>query len=299
MAGQGPRTDGWLRLLLLHRDPCEVRCRRICTRAGCSNLDLVIQIHAEAVLRHWTDKPGPDRHSFRPTFAHLEQRMWASHFSLSKQYHSLGCSASVWLPLQLHAAGVEPAGSFACELWGVYQQHSAARRRLETARLRQLRQITGISPAIALPIIWRELMTCSLLAMLGSSEQPAFGTRLLETRAFTGSWPQTPCPWRSSSTRVTGCMACDEHCGLVGYHMQLDLVALHSIDIGDLRCCLAAQLAQPWSGLAASPRTCSSSGARLCTYLQWFACPGPMRAGILRLPLPRKALVCFLRFRTG
>ena len=237
-------------------------------------------------------------HSFQPTFAHLEQRMWASHYSLRKQYHSLGCSASVWLPLQLHAAGVEPAGSFACELWGVYQQHNAARRRLETARLRQLRQITGISPAIALPIIWRELdmrpfghawlirAACFWNTLAGDQ---GFH-RLLATDAVSLALQQRARNW------VRGLRPA---LSLVGYHMQLDFVALHSIDIGDLRCCLAAQLAQPWSGLAASPRTCPSSGARLCTYLQWFACPGPVRAGILRLPLPRKALVCFLRFRTG
>ena len=50
--------------------------------------------------------------------------LWASHYSLSKRYHSQGCSASVWLPLQLNAAGVEPACSFACELWGVFQHHN-------------------------------------------------------------------------------------------------------------------------------------------------------------------------------
>ena len=36
-------------------------------------------------------------------------------------------------------------------------KNSAARQCLEKARLRQLRQITGLSPFIALPTVWREL----------------------------------------------------------------------------------------------------------------------------------------------
>ena len=37
----------------------------------------------------------------------------------------------------------------------------------------------------------------------------------------------------------------------------------------------------------------------LCTYLRWFARPTNNKTDLLRLPLPRKAVVSFLRFRTG
>ena len=79
--------------------------------------------------------------------------MWASHNFLRKLYKGLGCSDSVWLPLQLHAACVEPAGSFGSELCGVHRHHASGRQRLETARLKQIWQLSGLSQSVALPII--------------------------------------------------------------------------------------------------------------------------------------------------
>ena len=74
---------------------------------------------------------------------------------------------------------------------------------------------------------------------------------------------------------------------------------MQNIDIRDLRGCLSAQLAHAWESVAANPRSCPSEGARLCTYLRWFACPTHNQIELLRLPLPYKAMVKFLRFRTG
>ena len=85
----------------------------------------------------------------------------------------------------------------------------------------------------------------------------------------------------------------------VGYHMHLATGVMEVIDISELRSCLSAQLASAWDGLADNPRSCPSEGARLCTYLRWFACQRGSNECLLRLPLPRKALVCFLRLRTG
>ena len=74
---------------------------------------------------------------------------------------------------------------------------------------------------------------------------------------------------------------------------------MHNIEISELHICLSAHLARAWDNLAPDPRACSLAGARLCTYLRWFARPSNSKADLLRLPLPRKALVSFLRFRTG
>ena len=86
---------------------------------------------------------------------------------------------------------------------------------------------------------------------------------------------------------------------VVDYNMHLDLAAMHNIDISELRICLSAHLARAWTDLAPNPRACPTAGARLCTYLRWFARPTNSKADLLRLPLPRKAMVGFLRFRTG
>ena len=82
--------------------------------------------------------------------------MWASHYFLRKRYKNLECSDSIWLPLRLHATCVEPAGSFGSELWGVYRKYASGRQRLETVRLQQIQQLSGLRTSVALPIIWRE-----------------------------------------------------------------------------------------------------------------------------------------------
>ena len=85
----------------------------------------------------------------------------------------------------------------------------------------------------------------------------------------------------------------------VGYYMQLAVGVMHEIDIGDLRGCLAAQLAHAWEDVSVNPRLCPTEGARLCTYLRWFSCPDSSPKRLLRLPLPRRAMVSLLRLRTG
>ena len=85
----------------------------------------------------------------------------------------------------------------------------------------------------------------------------------------------------------------------IGYHMQLAVGIMDSIDIGQVRSLLSVQLARAWSYIAVNPRVCPSEGARLCTYLRWFSRPGGCKTELLRLPLPHKAMVKYPRFRTG
>ena len=85
----------------------------------------------------------------------------------------------------------------------------------------------------------------------------------------------------------------------VGYEMQLDPAAMHSIEMPSLRALLKEQMDMPWKGLVTSPRLCPSQGAALVTYQQWFARPSWCHTDLLRLPLPAKALTTLLRFRTG
>ena len=78
---------------------------------------------------------------------------------------------------------------------------------------------------------------------------------------------------------------------VVIYSMHLDPAAMHNIDIKNLQICLSAHLAHAWNNVALNPRACPSAGARLCTYLRWFARPAHNKADLLHLLLPRKAMV--------
>ena len=57
---------------------------------------------------------------FLPSLARLQHRAQAAWAQLSRQYGTLQCEKGVWLMLQLYGACVLPAGSFGCELWGVW-----------------------------------------------------------------------------------------------------------------------------------------------------------------------------------
>ena len=57
---------------------------------------------------------------FLPSLARLGHWAQAAWAQLSRQYGTLRCEKGIWLMLQLYVACVVPAGSFACELWGVW-----------------------------------------------------------------------------------------------------------------------------------------------------------------------------------
>ena len=85
----------------------------------------------------------------------------------------------------------------------------------------------------------------------------------------------------------------------VGYCMALSAGVMPVIDIGELRGCIMVHMAQPWQGLADNPRLSPTQGVRLCTHLRWFARPAGCTADLLRVPVPYRALVRFLRLRAG
>ena len=130
---------------------------------------------------------------------------------------------------------------------------------------------------------------CSLLAARWLASSPGFHKQVALDAGFLALH-------RGASNWVSGlCHALS----LVGYNLQLNTADMQDIDIRDLRGCLPAQLAHAWESVALNPRSCPSEGARLCTYLRWFACPTHNQIELLRLPLPYKTMVKFLRFRTG
>ena len=95
---------------------------------------------------------------FLPSLARLGHRAQAAWAQLSRQYGTLQCEKGIWLMLQLYGACVVPAGSFACELWGVWPlrgQHRKDRDHLNTMYLGHLSRLSGIRRTVATPICWR------------------------------------------------------------------------------------------------------------------------------------------------
>ena len=79
---------------------------------------------------------------------------------LSSQGSMALCEKGIWLMLQLYGACVVPAGSFACELWGVWPLHGQHRNHwdhLNTVYLGHLSRLSGIRRTVATTILLEEL----------------------------------------------------------------------------------------------------------------------------------------------
>ena len=97
---------------------------------------------------------------FLPSLARLQHRAQAAWAQLSRQYGTLHCEKGVWLMLQLYGACVLPAGSFACELWGVWLllgQSRRARAHLSTVYHGHLSSLSGVRRTVPTPILLEEL----------------------------------------------------------------------------------------------------------------------------------------------
>ena len=85
----------------------------------------------------------------------------------------------------------------------------------------------------------------------------------------------------------------------VQYPFDVQAGALPQIDIPCLQHKLSAAHDMQWQGLDDSPRLAPSRGARLCTYVRWFARPSSSGLNISRLPVSARIVKRLLRFRTG
>ena len=85
-----------------------------------------------------------------------------------------------------------------------------------------------------------------------------------------------------------------------GYQPNIRCDDLDHILISALSLMLAQGRDAVWDDLDICPRSCPSLNARLCTNAQWFARPlGRHARSLLDLPLSRRCMQRFLRFRMG
>ena len=236
---------------------------------------------------------------FLPSLARLGHRAQAAWAQLSRQYGTLRCEKGIWLMLQLYVACVVPAGSFACELWGVWPlrgQHRKDRDHLNTVYLDHLSRLSGIRRTVATPILLEELGQ-QPLADMWLLRAAGFWNSLMSGSAFHKAIAQDAVDLMQVR-RTKGWLAgLSEALQAAGYEFQPQ--QLECIDIGQLRSLLRDGRDNAWDGLDICPRTAPSRGAKQCTYGRWFRRPAWSAASPLKLPLTHAAMQRFLRFRTG
>ena len=219
------------------------------------------------------------------------------------QYGRLQCLSSVGLMLGLCTSVVQSTACYGCEVWGAARFAPQEREGLIKGYLQVLREITRVRTSTP---------TAILLAELG-------------IKALSDDWLLRAAKfWNNLAARPTQniyrCMALDSCRSAIGprnrrknwagsiyravidagYQMTIRMDDMSVADIGSFRMCITQRRDAVWAGLDICPRTCPSPGARLCTYVAWFARPPHKQPkSLLDLPLPSKCMQAFLRFRMG
>ena len=223
----------------------------------------------------------------------------SSSAQLSRQYGTLQCKKGVWLMLQLYGACVLPAGSFACELWGVWLlrgQSRKTRERLSTVYHGHLSSLSGVRRTVPTPILLEELGQ-QPLADMWLLRASGFWNSLMTGSAFHKAMAQDAVQLMQVTGTLSWVAGLSKALQTAGYAFQPQ--HLQGIDIGRLQALLTDGRQRVWGGLDICPRTTPSQGARKCTYVRWFRKPSWAGASPLTLPLAHAAMQRFMRFCTG
>ena len=198
--------------------------------------------------------------------------------------------------LQLYGACVLPAGSFACELWGVWLlrgQSRRARAHLSTVYHGHISSLSRVRRTVPTPTLLEELGQQPLADMC-LLRGAGFWNSLMTGSAFHKAMAQDAVQLMQVGAKgwVTGL---SNALPIAGYAFQ----PLQGIDIGRLQALLRDGRQRVWDDLGICPRTAPSQGARKCTHERWFRKPPWAAASPLTLPLTHAVIQRFLRFCTG
>jgi len=243
-------------------------------------------------------------HGLAAGFPHLCGRLQASWARLQRQFAELGDGLSLALMRQLFMQAVPPAGSYACEVWGVRRLRGpvkTARARLESAHLQLWRRLLQLPPSVHHAIVLRELRVLS----------PSH-VWLRSTCRFWNALAQRPegCLWRATAlsdwadalTSNIKNWAWSLHQCLtdLGYPLHVDRRRLPLLSVPDVMRLHTAREQECWQLCDVCPRTCPSEGATLCKYLRWFSLPDAARGNpFFRLRLSLARVLKVVRFRLG
>ena len=168
--------------------------------------------------------------------------------------------------LQLYGACVLPAGSFGCELWGVWLlrgQFRKTRDHLSTLYHGHLSNLSGVRRTVPTPILLEELGQ-QPLADMWLVRAAGFWNSLMTGSAFHKAMAQDAVRL-SQMTGTKGWVAGLSKASRYAFQPQ----HLHSIDVGQLQSLLRGGRERIWDDLDICPRTAPSQGARKCTYARW------------------------------
>jgi len=237
-------------------------------------------------------------------FPHLRGRLQASWARLQLQFAELGDGLSLALMRQLFMQAVPPAGSYACEVWGIRRLCGPVKKdrdRLKRAHVKLWRRLLQLPDSVAAAIVLRELQVLS----------PAH-IWLRGTCRFWNALALRPaaCLWRAVALSdwddaialnvKNWAWSVYMHLTDLGYPVLVDRRRLALLSLDTVMRLHTAREHACWQQCDVCPRTGPSAGAAHCTYLRWFSLPADARGNpYFRLRLGLARVLQVVRFRLG
>ena len=238
------------------------------------------------------------------TFKRLRGCLNGAWVKLQKQFGVLHNGVSLALMRAMFQQGIPPAGSYACELWGVRRLSGPCkmeRKRLGQTHVQLWRRLLRLPKSVHREIVLRELAVRSPQAVWLRSAC-RFWNAL--SAAPEGSLQRAVAlsDWDDAISRNVKNWAWSLHHELsaLGYALHIDRRRMFPLDIPAVLELHDARAGQCWENCDVSPRTCATQGAALCKYHRWFALPddAPFNP-FFRLPLSLAQVYRVVRFRLG
>lgn len=244
------------------------------------------------------------RDGIAATFPSLHDRLNRSWHILEQHFGALNDDVSLALMRAIFQQCVPPAGSYACEVWGVRRvigRRQRAREKVAQTHMQLWRRLLRLPQGVSTQVVLRELSVrspesiwlrsaCRFWNVLSSAPEGSL-QRAVALSDWDDAVSRNVNNWAGS---LQG------HLSDLGYNFRINRHRMFPIDVSAALECHDARERQCWADCDVCPRTCHSVGAALCKYQRWFALPdGATHNPFFRLPLTLRQAYKVVRFRLG
>ncbi len=239
-----------------------------------------------------------------PAFERLLQNGNGAKATLIAKFKRLHCNQSFPMMRRLFDAVVKPTVSYGCEVWGTLCSGSLqpGLKGMAGLQIAFFRQILKLRKSISPHVIFAELaeapwqrtwwsQVLRFMHRLDSMDEGSLHPDILSDNIHDALGNPGCCNWAAGVQKQFASL---------GVPSPFSGGRIRNVDHLAFRKAMLARDMSVWGGLHISPRCAPSKGAKLCTYLRWFARPDRISTEpYYELPLPVTKLRSIFHFRVG
>ncbi len=239
-----------------------------------------------------------------PAFKRLLQNGNGAKATLIAKFKRLHCNQSFPMMRRLFDAVVKPTVSYGCEVWGTLCSGSLqpGLKGMAGLQIAFFRQILKLRKSISPHVIFAELaeapwqrtwwsQVLRFMHRLDSMDEGSLHPDILSDNIHDALGNPGCCNWAAGVQKQFASL---------GVPSPFSGGRIRNVDHLAFRKAMLARDMSVWGGLHISPRCAPSKGAKLCTYLRWFARPDRISTEpYYELPLPVTKLRSIFHFQVG